>query len=183
MSIFILPLMVAGFESQIRRHTVGLSKEEIVDLALRYIPANEIADFPYDGDLFCLLMRQLPTDKVLAEEEGWAFSGYAICTGYTCDEDARPRGKWLWLHFASLASFPPVAQVLKLQPPHVVKGRFQSVDRAQEIRIVKVTFNAATPDLPEKGKPGTPEQSPQKKTLSGSKKAKNVIAFRTKSTS
>jgi hypothetical protein len=42
------------------------------------------------------------------------------------------------MHFASLSAFPPTAQVLKLQPPHVVKGRFSDADRTHEIRIIKV---------------------------------------------
>ncbi len=117
---------------------MGLSKEEILDLASRYIPPNEAIDFPFEGDLFCLLSRTLSQNQTASEEQDWSFNGYGICIGYTIDEEAKPRGKWLWMHFASLVTFPPVTQVLKLQPPHVVKGSFQNADRSHEIRIIKI---------------------------------------------
>ena len=159
---------------------MGMSKEEIVDLARRYLPSEEIGDFPGEGDLFCLLIRQLPVDRVPAEEEGWAFNGYGVCTGYSYDDEAAPRGKWLWMHFASLATFPPVAQVLKLQPPHIIKGRFQSADRTHEIRIVKVAFSASKQAT--SGKDAGKSKTPLSRTRapSGRGKAKNVVAFRTK---
>jgi hypothetical protein len=117
---------------------LALTRQEIIDYASRYVLPNEIGDFPFDGDLFCLLERELPEGKVLAEEEGWGFLGYGICAGYAIDSDSKPAGKWLWMHFASLATFPPSAQVFKLQPPHVVKGRFQDPGRSKEFRIIKV---------------------------------------------
>ena len=118
---------------------MGLSREEILDLASRYISPNEAIDFPFEGDHFCLLSHSISQDQPASQEEGWLFNGYGICIGYTIDEEAKPRGKWLWMHFASLAAFPPVTQVLKLQPPHVVKGYFQSADRSHEIRIIKIS--------------------------------------------
>ncbi|MBN1578254.1 MAG: hypothetical protein JW913_16965 [Chitinispirillaceae bacterium] len=164
---------------------MGLSKEEIVDLALRYIPSKEVSDFPYDGDLFCLLIRQPPADRVPAEEEGWGFSGYGVCIGYSRDEEAKPPGKWLWMHFASLSSFPPVAQVLRLQPPHVIKGRFQSADRTHEIRIVKVTFTASDKAAPARRGKGTKTVAPpkRKRAPSASESARNIVVFRKKGTS
>jgi hypothetical protein len=117
-----------------------LTKQEIIDYASRYTTPDEHADFPVSGDLFCLLDREIPADKVLAEEEGWRFSGYGVCLGYALDEEAKPAGKWLWMHFASLSAFPPTAQVFKLQPPHVVKGRFFDPTRTREFRIVKVNL-------------------------------------------
>jgi len=117
---------------------MGLSREEILDLASRYISSNEVIDFPFEGDLFCLLSRSISQSQPASEEDDWSFNGYGICIGYTIDEEAKPRGKWLWMHFASLVTFPPVTQVLKLQPPHVVKGCFQNVDRSHEIRIIKI---------------------------------------------
>jgi hypothetical protein len=160
---------------------MGLAREEITNLALRYIAAEEIGDFPFEGDLFCLLIRQLPADRVLPEAEGWAFNGYGICTGYAYDDDVKPHGKWLWMHFASLAAFPPVAQVLKLQPPQVVKGRFHSADRTHEIRIVKVAFGGDKTVSPIKDtqvQPGKKEKSEEPAPRSG--KAANIVAFRTK---
>lgn len=119
---------------------MGISKDEIIELASRYVTAEEITDFPFDNDVFCLLIRELPQNKVLKEEEGWAFRGYGICIGYSKDEQTKPAGKWLWMHFAGLDTFPPAAQVLKLQPPHVVKGRFQNPQRTHEIRILKISI-------------------------------------------
>jgi hypothetical protein len=158
---------------------MGLLKKEIIELAQRYLPEEEITDFPYDGDLFCILIRTIPVDRVLAEEEGWAFNGYGVCTQYRYDEEAKPRGKWLWMHFASLTTFPPVAQVLKLQPPHVVKGRFQSVDRSHEIRLVKVAISSEKAKTRGKKTP----VSLKKSKSSTKKKADNIVAFRTKGTS
>jgi hypothetical protein len=115
-----------------------LTRQEIIDYASRYVLPADISDFPFDGDLFCLLGRELPEGKVLAEEEGWGFQGYGICAGYTVDDESKPAGKWLRMHFASLATFPPSAQTIKLQPPHVVKGRFQEPGRSREFRMIKV---------------------------------------------
>ena len=119
---------------------MALSRQEIIDYASRYVEPGAITDFPHDGDLFCLLGRELTEGKPLAEEEGWVFQGYGVCSGYLPDEEAKPAGKWLWMHFLSLGSFPPSPQVLKLQPPHVVKGRFHDPTRTKEFRILKVHF-------------------------------------------
>lgn len=160
---------------------MDLSRPEIIDLAHRYVPAEELSDFPYNGDLFCLLVRPVPADRVLPEEEGWLFNGYGICLNYTYDEEAKPRGKWLWMHFASLSSFPPVAQVLRLQPPHIVKGRFQSIDRSHEIRMLKV---AVVGDETTHGIPATKKSvgsAPSKMQQDGTKRqAENIVAFRKK---
>ncbi|MCU0609922.1 MAG: hypothetical protein MUF22_09175 [Chitinispirillaceae bacterium] len=122
---------------------MSLSRQEIIDYAARYVALQEIVDFPEKGELFSLLDRDLPGGKILAEEEGWRFQGYGICLDYTIDEDAKPVGKWLWMHFASLASFPPSAQVFRLQPPHIAKGRFQNPARTVEFRILKVSLARA----------------------------------------
>lgn len=156
-----------------------MTKEEIIDLALRYITPGEVLDFPQKGDLFSLLMRELTPDRILKEEEGWGFGGYGICTNYQCDEETKPRGKWIWMHFTSLASFPPTAQVLKMQPPHIVKGRFQSADRSHEIRIVKVrSEDIGTPDNKENAaEPAKTDAAPKKSTKGGKG---NIVAFRKK---
>jgi hypothetical protein len=122
---------------------MGLSRQEIVDYASRYVEAKEIVDFPCEGDLFCLIGRDLPERKLLADEEGWIFQGYGICLGYTLDYEEKPEGKWLWMHFAGLASFPPSKQSFKLQPPHVVKGRFQNPQRTNESRIIKISLDTS----------------------------------------
>ncbi len=117
---------------------MSLSREEILDLALRYITPAEAGDFPIKGELFCFLQRDLPENRVLDEKEGWAFSGYGICEGYQFDDESKPRGKWLWFSFLSLETFPPSIQNIRLQPPHVVKGLFQTPARDGEIRILKI---------------------------------------------
>lgn len=162
-----------------------LTRQEIIEYASRYVTPEETTDFPIEGDLFCLLGRDLPEGKVLAEEEGWQFQGYGICLGYTLDQDCKPEGKWLWMHFASLATFPPGAQVFKLQPPHVIRGRFQNPTRKSEFRIIKVNLKKSLhqavteaggkreeASLPEDGRPGItgPESSGKSKIVQFRKK-------------
>lgn len=159
---------------------MGLSKEKINNLALRYLSMEDIVDYPMDGDLFCLLMREAGTDKVLAEDEGWAFTGYGQCIGYTYDEEAKPVGKWLWMSFASLASFPPSLQTLRLQPPHVALGRFRSADGSQEIRIVKVHSTSSSIPVIQKKKKGPAGNRRGSSRLPAQKKPDNILTFRPK---
>lgn len=154
---------------------MGLSRDEILNMASRYISADEAIDFPYDGDVFCLLIREKPENEVISEEEGWNFSGYGICIGYSIDEDSKPAGKWLWMHFASLQSFPPVSQVLKLQPPHVVKGRFQNAERTHDVRIIKINTNNKMGILEQKTEPQ------EKKTDTETDSSNKIVKFRRKS--
>ena len=122
---------------------MSLSREEVLDLALRYITPAEAGDFPVKDELFCFLQREIPENRVLQDQEGWAFSGYGICKGYEYDEEAKPRGKWLWFSFISLETFPPSLQNIRLQPPHVARGRFQTPARDGEVRILKIDQKAA----------------------------------------
>lgn len=117
---------------------MSLTKQEIVDLALRYISEDEIVEFPMDDDLFCIMGREIPEDKVLKDNEGWHFTGYGICKGYDYDYESKPQGKWLWFYFVSLNTFPPTKQCLKLQPPHIARGRFENADRSGEMKIVRI---------------------------------------------
>jgi len=117
---------------------MNVTREEIIDFALRYISKDEITDFPEEGDLFCFLERRLPDNKVLKDNEGWNFAGYAICKGYAYDYESKPKGKWLWFYFTSLNTFPPTQQTFKLQPPHIAKGIFQDSQRSGEIKIIKI---------------------------------------------
>jgi hypothetical protein len=159
---------------------MGISKDEIIDLASRYISPEELTDFPFDGDLFCLLIRATPENEVLPDEEGWTFRGYGVCVGYTTDEESKPRGKWLWMHFASLDAFPPVTQVLRLQPPHVVKGRFQNPERTHEIRIFKVDLSNV-PTILETKSQEVPEPVKKKATATPDKNLdKKIVQFRRK---
>ncbi|MBN2188106.1 MAG: hypothetical protein JW699_01530 [Chitinispirillaceae bacterium] len=122
-----------------------LTRQEIIDFASRYVAPEQIGDFPFDGDIFCLLDRKLIEGKVLKEEEGWQFRGYGVCSGYSLDSEVKPAGKWLWMHFVSLAVFPPAPQTMRLQPPHVVRGRFQDPSRTREYRIIKVDLKKENP--------------------------------------
>lgn len=115
-----------------------MEKEEIIDLALRYIEENELVDFPVKNELFCFLNREVPTDRVLKDEEGWRFAGYGLCTGYQKDYESKPAGKWIWFNYLTLNTFPPAPEVTKLQPPHIAKGLFSTPDRSMQIRIVKM---------------------------------------------
>lgn|GEM_PF-2381729 len=159
---------------------MGLSKEEIDNLALRYLSMEDIVDYPMEGDLFCLLMRDISTDKVPAEDEGWIFTGYGQCMGYLYDEDAKPVGKWLWMSFASLASFPPAMQTLRLQPPHVAVGRFRSADGSQEIRIMKVDPTTHSVPVTQEKKKSTAGNRRGTSRLPAQKKPDNILTFRPK---
>ena len=149
----VVPLDSYTFKSEV---LMGLSREELINLASRYTTLDQAVDFPFDGDIFCILMRPVPENPDTKEEDGWIFNGYGVCIGYTMDEEAKPMGKWLWMHFASLNTFPPVSQVLKLQPPHIIKGRFQNATRTQDVKIIKMgTANML----------GAPDKSSQSKEI------------------
>jgi hypothetical protein len=166
---------------------MGLSRDEIIELASRYVTVAEMVDFPYDGDIFCLLIRTISTDKVLKDDEGWGFGGYGLCIEYTLEEETKPAGKWLWMQFASLDRFPPSQQVFKLQPPHVAKGQFQNPERTHEIRILKLDIRKAmqmTERAPQKTDQPSPIARSEKKNPLEKKSNFNekVIPFRRKKT-
>ncbi len=123
---------------------MGLSRQEIIDHARRYIGDSEMTDFVHEGEVFCFVERQLG-DKQAGKEEEWRFGGYGVCLGYTLDEESRPAGKWLWFSYASLNTFPPARQSLKLQPPHIVRGIFQNAGRTTETRILKLSAEGMEP--------------------------------------
>ncbi|MFP4417007.1 MAG: hypothetical protein ACOC4C_02440 [Fibrobacterota bacterium] len=158
---------------------MALSYEEIVEYAKRYVDEQQLKEFPIDGDLFCLFSRQIPSDKMLEEEEGWSFGGYGIALKYELDLSAKPAGKWIWFHFISLASFPPVQQVIKLQPPHIVKGRFFSPDRTLETRIMRIPWQDALKNetskevaaiQPDEENKTQPQNTPENKVLKFTRK-------------
>jgi len=128
--------------------SMSMSRDEIIGLASRYLSKDEIINFPFNGDLFAILAREIPPDRVLKDDEGWMFSGYGQCLMYSIDEDVKPRGKWLWMHFVSLQEFPPTAELIRLQPPHVAKGSFQTPDRTKEIRFIRIDVSEQSPALP-----------------------------------
>jgi len=116
-----------------------MTKDEILEYASRYVDADDVSDFPEEGDAFCFLHREIPDTKILADEEGWQFGGYGILDSYELDLEAKPVGKWIIIHYTSLAMFPPRVGSLQLQPPHIALGKFQSPDRTTETRIVRIT--------------------------------------------
>jgi len=115
-----------------------MTKDEILEYASRYVEEDDIADFPEEGDVFCFLHRQIPDNKVLKDDEGWQFGGYALLDEYELDMTATPVGKWLTVHYTSLATFPPRLGSLQLQPPHVALGKFMSPDRTVQTQIVRI---------------------------------------------
>jgi hypothetical protein len=155
----------------------SLSKQEIIDLASRYTAPEEIVDFPGTGDLFCMMQRSATETSPQGDDEGWKFAGYGICTGYTIDDSEVPAGKWLWMRFTSLAVFPPLSQALKLQPPHVAKGRFQSQDRGTDFRIMKISSKDI---LGETENTDVPVERKLEKKKPRGKDTGNIVAFRKK---
>jgi hypothetical protein len=154
-----------------------LSKQEIIDLASRYTAPEEIVDFPGAGDLFCMMQRSSIETPPQGDDEGWKFAGYGLCTGYIIDDLEVPAGKWLWMQFTSLAVFPPLSQALRLQPPHVAKGRFQSQDRGTDFRIRKISPKDIQGETNVDDSPA--KKKPEKKTSLG-RGTGNIVAFRKK---
>jgi hypothetical protein len=138
-----------------------MSREEIIEYASRYCETEEKYRFPMNGELFCFIEREVPADKPLSDDEGWQFGGYGLCIDYELDNEAKPAGKWIWFRFLTLQSFPPAMQELKLQPPHIVKGRFQNPDRTRETRIVGIPLDALV-NMPQGEEGEVPEQKPAK---------------------
>lgn len=158
---------------------MGMSRDEIINFACQYVSKEEMTDFPYDGDLFGLLVRTTSGDKILSDDEGWEFCYYAVCLGYTVDEEEKPRGKWVIMHLASLEVFPPTGKLIKLQPPHVVKSKFENHDRTFEIRLVKLDLSTAAEELMKKLEEArnNPEPEPVSVTKGEEKK---IVQFRRK---
>ncbi len=115
-----------------------MNKEEVAEYASRYIDEDDMVDFPEEGDLFCFLHREMPDNKILDDEEGWQFGGYGKLNHYELDMSAKPVGKWIIMHYTSLAMFPPQESELKLQPPHIVLGKFATPQRTHETRILRI---------------------------------------------
>jgi hypothetical protein len=161
-----------------------MTRDEIITLASRYVEADDDnINFPLKDDTFCILSRDISENTVLKEEDGWVFSGYGVCLGYVPDEEVKPIGKWIFMHFASLNSFPPSQQVLRLQPPHIVKGRFQNPERTREIRILKLALGNSVEQSPNDGelilnKKATVTKEPPKKPDVTQK----IVKFRKKNT-
>jgi len=155
---------------------VTLSKQDIIDYAARYVDPKDVVDFPFNNDLFCLMGRKL-SDAPLKDEEGWEFNGYGICTGYVLDDLEMPLGKWIWMYFAGLSTFPPQQQVLKLQPPHIVKGGFQNPERTHEFRFLKIDLSMRPKETPISSNALTTPTPPKEIQTS---QLDNIVPFRRK---
>jgi len=118
----------------------SVSIEEIRDLALIYIDESECGAQIRKGDAFALLVRKVPTFFGKKKEDKWLFGGYGILLDYLTDPNEKPYGKWITMKYLSLATFPPSVAEIKLQPPHIAKGYFQSFDRASETKIVPINL-------------------------------------------
>jgi hypothetical protein len=124
---------------------MALTYEEIIDFAQRYISQSEMQQFPFNGDLFCFLERDVAVNRIMKDDEGWRFLSYGICVNYEIETDTKPLGKWVWFSFMDLTSFPPRPQIIKLQPPHIVQGRFQNPERTKETRILYIGTRQQSP--------------------------------------
>lgn len=161
---------------------MSLTRDEIIEYAMQYITREEITDFPLKGDLFCILQRELPSNRILKDDEGWRFAGYHVCNGYMLDDEAKPVGKWMWMQYVSLASFPPQPGTLKLQPPHIVKGMYQDGSRAHEFRILRIEAGVSSGSVrkPTLFKPDSPQQPEAATPETG--RPGNILKFPTKKT-
>lgn len=148
-----------------------LTREEIIDLALRYINKNELVDFPFTGDLFNFFMRTLNSDPDPEQATPWHFTGYGLCLGYEKDLHTKPEGKWLSFSFLSLDTYPPPEQTLKLQPPHIARGLFQNQGRTHEIKIQKINI------LKDLKAHQTPEKKPPLVQSHKQSEQDNIIPF------
>ncbi len=125
--------------------------DEILELASRYVDPEEISNIPEVGQVFYFQHRELPENKILGDEDGWIFGGYGRVISYEKDLTAKPVGKWIYMRYLSLASFPPQEGEIKLQPPHIALGKFQSPDRTLESRIVALLHNRTDTDTTNEG--------------------------------
>jgi len=116
----------------------SISIEEIRELALMYIDESECSALIRPKEIFALLVRKTPMFFAKKKEEKWLFAGYGLLLDYTIDPNEKPYGKWITMKYSSLITFPPTIVEIRLQPPHIAKGFFQSFDRASETKIVPV---------------------------------------------
>ncbi len=113
-----------------------MKTEEIQEIASRYIDAEDMVPVPEEGEVFCFFHRELPDNKVLEDDEGWEFGGYGQLIEYELDMLAKPVGKWITMHYTSLAMFPPRPAELRLQPPHIVLGKFTNPEKTVQTWVL-----------------------------------------------
>jgi hypothetical protein len=112
---------------------------KVRELALRYIDENECGEEIRPNELFVLQVRQIPL-IFSKKSEKWHFAGYHLLLDYKIDPNEKPYGKWITIQYLNLTAFPPTIAELRLQPPHIVKGYFQSFDRISEMKIEKLVL-------------------------------------------
>jgi hypothetical protein len=112
----------------------SISVEEILELASVYIDIDEYATILNPKDLFALLVRPISAKK----NSEWFLASYGLLSDYVTDVSEKPYGKWITMKYLSFDTFPPRQAEIRLQPPHIVKGYFQSFDRSSETKIVAV---------------------------------------------
>lgn len=115
-----------------------MKREEIIEYASRYIDREDMVDFPNEGEIFAFLHRELPDNKILKDDEGWTFGGYGQLIEYELDMNAKPVGKWIDVHYLSLITFPPEERTIRLQPPHIVLGKFKDPTLTIETQMVSL---------------------------------------------
>ncbi|MGM0443996.1 MAG: hypothetical protein ACQEQV_07405 [Fibrobacterota bacterium] len=118
--------------------------DEIRELAARYVERADMVDIPGPGELFYLEQTTAGDDDAAP-----LFGGYGIVHSYTADPAAEPRGKWIIMRYFSLAAVPPQETEIRLQPPHIALGRFQTPDRTARISIVPCSLFADDHDTEE----------------------------------
>jgi hypothetical protein len=57
---------------------MSLTRQDILDYALRYVPQEEVVDFPLEGDLFAFLLRTVDPARPEEDDTGWGFGGYGV---------------------------------------------------------------------------------------------------------
>jgi len=108
-----------------------VSVEDIYQYASRYENKENFLTIPEPGDIFALLTK--PTNANVP----YSFNGYNVLKKYVVDDQSKPIGKWVFVYFDSLASFPPQENcILKLQPPHLAFGTWQNSDRSMIFHMV-----------------------------------------------
>jgi len=111
-----------------------ISVKEIRELALRYIGEDECTDIPDRHNIFAIFTRPI-IKKKNAKTNDWLLIEYGFLLDYIADPNEKPYGKWINMNYLSLNSFPPSRTSIRLQPPHIAKGYFQSFDRTHEMKI------------------------------------------------
>lgn len=111
-------------------------REKIIELAISVgEDPSKFIDFPSKEEVFVLL-----STPIGVKDSPIVFNGYYRCDGYEIDYDYKPAGKWITMYQTNLSIYPPVKNHLRLQPHHIVLGRFQNQDRTVQFSILKIDY-------------------------------------------